>query len=334
MTQQPLACEVVDASHPLLAGLDLFDLRVLLVGSWSWPHTDKRCLRRSLSNFYRREMAEPLEGSLRKLSRRGLLRQLDDGTWVVSMRSSEEQVFHKNEVQRMRRVIMQVLEPGTRGRLHHILAIGTVRELLDEAYICLDRARRREGSLALAWITLREALSCLRDIEVSEDDLKPVFRVWFLLVCSLQDSYLLDWFVLELLRLGGGSRFTQDMLKLADATQRVRLAAHWRSLVELGQLRFDDVELESLRLSMLSFSVRYTREHGSEDLNREFKSLAEGSGHRSALRRWMEVQGRTAYREGDFDRAASFYSRAMEVEDVDPSFALQINRLRALLEGF
>lgn len=335
MLQQALHVETLSRFHPRFQGLHEASLKLLVICAWCWPHASLELVQKAFVLVCGEASAAAFDQAWQTLEQRGLRLRVEEDTWLVWCAPVVHEVFSQEESRQIRRAYLQHTPPGTRGRLLHIQAVGSFRDLLEDTQAVLEKARFLEEPTELAFANLQYLLERGGQVQLPSEVYEPLLKNWFLLSYALQEALFLDQFLLGVERFSLQSVFVTQLKALASVAQRMRVATHRRSLQELEQVKaFEDIELEALRLSMYEYITRYQVETCQIDPIVALETLVPWDETNSVLSRLLNLRGRRAYERGRFQSAAEAYREALRVSRGDPVFALQVNHLRALLESF
>ena len=208
----------------------------------AWPHTSPGVLAAA--------MGEPLwrvEAEVAELLAMGLAVQVEDGPIALTVAASQTwQRWPEARRRDAHAALADVLEPGTDGRLSHLMAAGELRGIVDEASVLALELRRR-GRLGRAAAVLSEGLGAARAHEDAQGE-ERLLDAWARLALAEGTVAALDRALYEIGRahpVGPATLRLEILLRAALNARREVGPAVLRRVDAL--LPFDDAELEGAR---------------------------------------------------------------------------------------
>ncbi len=273
-----------------------------------------------------------LEAQLDELVAEGAARRYPDGSYEALVGSSVIESWGADRRAEVHARIARALDPGTPGRLRHLISAGTGAEIADEA-IRVAREYSREGRLEQAVAALRDGTHEARvggdwrgELELLEE--------WTKTASGMETSQSIDQVLYELSRtmaLGESVRHLEALLRAWLATKEMD-GERGRALADAVE-PFEDVELDNCRQIA---RVMATRDSPLEDQEALIEELEEWVAQRDSdeLRANLALwKGRLRYRQARYEEATQLYAEAAKGKKrVAGRLSAMLNCGSALLE--
>ncbi|HZF48303.1 MAG TPA: serine/threonine-protein kinase, partial [Polyangiaceae bacterium] len=289
-------------------------------------------------------MAEPLwrvEAEVSELVARGAARILPDGCLEPCVTPTADEAWPPERRGYAHRAIAAALQPGTVGRLWHLLAGA---EELDPAHasavanegLAVAARLAREGHLGRAIVPLSEALRAARRVPLGmQGEIASLLALWAEIALAEGTPQALDRLLYELCRPGPRIAEVEPIEGLARAALAV---SSWtpRGLALVCAVRpFTSLGLERRRRGLLMLAARRVSQAREEEVITDLAAWAEASGEaaaRATLAVWL---GRLRYRQGRFEEAAALHAQAAEGQAwITERTAARLDGASALMEAF
>jgi hypothetical protein len=289
-----------------------------------------------------------VEAAVEDLARHRVARMSADATVRLAVTVRVDDVWAPDRVARARRRLVEVLPPGSHGRLFHLTALAnsTGLELAREAYAAAEAAYKL-GRTSRAITLIEEALRFLREppgtpargiarpVTGSEErELRTLlFTRWFEIASTDQSVGAADRLLYELSRAGDDAR-GHELAELGTAFLELSTDPR-RSLDRLARLGpLETPELERRRCAIRMVAARSASVELEEQVLDDIVTRARGESdaETAALEGW---RGRLAYRKGSYAAAARHHEIAARLQQnpVD-RIAARLNAASALVEAF
>ncbi|MDP3274442.1 MAG: serine/threonine-protein kinase [Deltaproteobacteria bacterium] len=260
-----------------------------------------------------------LELQLSELQMLGRIQLMADGAvrWIGAGRNGSRSSSTQSAAHR---ALASVLPPGSNNRIVHLLSGGATEnvdaahELLREALIQCDRFAR-DGALGQATLIAADVLAALRPMtERNELDPTPILARWVEIAMYTATSRALDAVLYELLRIPNKNQLILALEQLVRATLAVGVWTDRSATIVESIAAFDDPRLELLRLNTRINAARRVSLAREEAMVITCLHAIGKSTDPRAQSRALQWQARLAYRQGHFERAATFHRDAAQRE--------------------
>lgn len=336
------------------------------IGAWAAvggdPALSARLARASQIPRFRVEAGflELVSRSLSHSGTRGVARSEEGASVSLGGAVVPGNVWPEERVRQAHRRFAEVLSPGSRRRMLHLLACGDAgpAELAEEA-LCATGARASQGRYRAAAGLVEEASRFLRGDGAaagSEEGWRleeRVFAAWLSVAMRDGTPGILDRLLYAVDRSvapGPGVRKVAALARAALA-QALEPARAMRLAEEVGPMT--DPALERLRWELRMSAARAgtveTEEQVFAEIERWVEAAREGvpaagadaagaveASGEDVLEGWLSsLRGRRLYRQGRFDEAAAAHQRAAALAPGTPEMVLQrVHAAAAWLEAF
>ncbi|MFP4601039.1 MAG: hypothetical protein ACLFVJ_22515 [Persicimonas sp.] len=276
-----------------------------------------------------------LEAKIEELCERGVTTRAPDGRVVTTVDAMATSPYSADKIEQVHRRLADALDPGTPGRLLHLLRIGQADEVIAEARAAA-RHHDGRGEAGLAIAALSEGMAVCRQ----SNDPNAAYSLladWAKVALSTEETARIEELLYAIERADRGRNIRLERLQELVDLARVACQRADKDVFErLSRMEpFRDWELELQRqMYRMRIGVRRSPamlEAVLDDVECWVEREGVGQEARGSFISW---QGMLAYQEGEFLRASKLYLEAAQIK-CRPAARLSsdINAVTALLDG-
>lgn len=303
----------------------------------AWPHTRINELAQITE-----QPSWRIEADLDELEQIGALDRLVDGRLIPRIRKSASSRRNTERRKNVHRAIAKFLPRGTEGRLFHLIAarsereVGNPLEIVEETLTLTERLAM-DGFLGRATALLADGIMAARNASMPDTDWGEtrLLGLWVEVAISDGSPRALDRALYEVCRATTKTEDVQALERLVRAALAMRTTAGDRALSLVDSIApFTNPDLERRRQHVRVQSARLCSAEQERVVITDAERWALGIGG-AAEAGYADWLGRFRYREGRFDDAAALHLKAAAGQSwTTERIGALLNGASALLEAF